>query len=78
MAYTAEEEKELEQQLERWKKRQLTAVRQNHIDRAFESMNDIERAVWEQVAKADSYKNVSVGAWELAEKVISKYSKLAR
>lgn len=78
MGYTKSEEKELNQQLAKWKKRQLTAVKGNHIDEAFEKMIDIERAVWEQVAKAESYKDVSVGAWELAEKVISKYCKLAR
>ena len=78
MAYRKQEELELNQQLVRWKKRQLTAVRQNRIDRAFESMNDIDRVVWEQVAKAKTYKDVSVGAWELAEKIISKYRKLAR
>lgn len=78
MTYTVEEEKELNQQLRRWKKRQLTAVRQNNIDRAFESMIDAERAVWEQIARAESYKEVSNGAWMLAERVIDKYCKLAR
>ena len=78
MAYTMQEQIELDQQLKRWQKRQLTAVRQNNIDRAFESMNDIERAVWEQVAKAESYKDISILAWETAYKVIHKYCTLAR
>lgn len=78
MAYTMKEQIELDQQLKRWQKRQLTAVRQNNIDRAFESMNDIERAVWGQVARAESYKDVSVLAWETAHKVIPKFCKLAR
>ncbi len=60
MAYTKQEQIEFDQQLKRWKKRQLTAVRQNNIDKAFERMNDIERAVWEQVDRAESYKDISV------------------
>lgn len=78
MAYTMQEQIELDQQLKRWQKRQLTAVRQNNVDKAFGAMNDIERAVWEQVAKAESYKDISVLAWETAYKVIPKYCKLAR
>lgn len=78
MAYTMQEQIELDQQLKRWQKRQLTAVKQSNVDKAFESMNDIERAVWEQVARAESYKEVSIGAWEFAEKVIPKFCKLAR
>jgi hypothetical protein len=78
MSYTKQEEKELNQQLERWKKRQLTAVKGNHIDEAFGKMNDYERSVWTIIAKADTYREVSVGAWEMAEKVICKYCKLAR
>lgn len=64
MAYTVQEQIELDQQLIRWQKRQLTAVRQRNIDKAFESMNDIERAVWEQVARAESFKDISVLAWD--------------
>ncbi|MBU5331697.1 hypothetical protein KQI61_05770 [Anaerocolumna aminovalerica] len=78
MAYTKQEELELNQQLARWQKRQLTAVRQNNIDSAFEKMNDIERAIWEQIAKATSHKDVNYLVWDMAEKVISKYCKLAR
>jgi hypothetical protein len=78
MAYTMQEQIELDQQLKRWQKRQLTAVRQNNVDKAFESMNDIERAVWEQVARAKSYKDISILAWETAYKVIPKFCKLAR
>lgn len=78
MGYTIEEEKELNQQLARWKKRQLTAVKQNNIDRAFEKMNDIESAVWEKIARAETYKDVNYLVWNMAEKVIDKYCKLAR
>ena len=41
-------------------------------------MNDIERAIWEQIAKATSHKDVNYLVWDMAEKVISKYCKLAR
>lgn len=78
MAYTKLEEKELNQQLTRWKKRQLTAVKGNHIDEAFEKMNEYERSVWTIIAKAETYREVSIGAWDMAENVISKYCKLAR
>lgn len=78
MAYTKQEEVDLNNLLAKWQKRQLTAVRQNKIDFAFEKMNDIERAVWEQVAKAKSYKDVSICAWELADKIIDRIYKIAR
>lgn len=78
MKYTEQEEKELNQQLEKWKKKQLTAVRQNYIDNAFERMNEIDRSVWEIIAKANSYKDVSWLVWEQADRVIDKYYKLAR
>lgn len=54
MAYTKQEEIELNKQLKKWQKRQLTAVGRGDIDVAYNSMNDIDRAVWEQVAKAES------------------------
>lgn len=75
--YTEQEEKELNQQLVRWQKRQLTAVKQNNVDRAFEQMNDIDRAVWKKIANAETHKDVNYIVWEMAEKVISKYCKLA-
>lgn len=78
MTYTKQDEIELNQQLARWQKRQLTAVRQNNIDTVFEKMNDIERAVWEQVAKATNHKEVNYIVWDMAEKVITRYCKLAR
>ena len=59
-----QEQTEIEHQLKRWQKRQLTAVRQNNIDKAFEAMNNIERAVWKQVARAESYRDLSGLAWE--------------
>ena len=76
MAYTKQEEIELNKQLKKWQKRQLTAVGRGDIDVAFNSMNDIDSAVWEQVAKAESYKDVNVIAWGMAEKIISKYCKM--
>ena len=76
MAYTKQEEIELNKQLKKWQKRQLTAVGRGDIDVAYNSMNDIDRAVWEQVAKAESYKDVNVITWGMAEKIISKYCKM--
>ena len=55
MTYTEQEEKELNQKLKRWQKRQLTAVRQNNIDRAYASMTEIDRSVWERIANAETY-----------------------
>lgn len=78
MAYTRQEDTELNNQLMRWQKRQLIAVKKNNIDTVFEKMNDIERAVWENIAKAKSHKDVNYLVWNMAEKVISKYCKLAR
>ena len=76
--YNEEEQKELNRQLTRWQKRQIVAVKQDHIDRAFESMTDIDRKVWEIIANAKNYKSVSWLIWNQAERVISKYCKLAR
>lgn len=78
MTYTEQEEKELNRQLRRWQKRQLTAVRQNNIDQAFDEMSDIDRAIWEKIAKAESHKDVNWIVWNEAERVITKYCKLAR
>lgn len=78
MTYTEQEEKELNQKLKRWQKRQLTAVRQNNIDRAYASMTEIDRSVWERIANAETYKDVNWLVWQQAERVISKYCNLAR
>lgn len=77
-SYTAKEENELNQQLKRWKKRQLTAVRGNKVDKAFELMSEIDRSIWEKIANAESYKDVNWIVWENAERVITKYCNLAR
>lgn len=78
MKYTEQEEKKLNQQLKRWQKRQLTAVRQNYIDQAFDKMSDMDRRIWEVIANAESYKDVNWLVWQYAEEVISKYCILAR
>ncbi len=75
--YTEQESKELNQQLRRWQKRQLTAVKQNNIDKAFESMSEIDRSIWERIAKAETYKDVNYVIWDNAERVITKYCKMA-
>jgi len=76
--YTLKEEKELNNQLNRWKRRQLTAVKQIYIDYAYESMGDVDRSIWSQIAKAETYKDVGSSVWENAERVISKYCRIAR
>ena len=76
--YTEQENKELNQQLARWQKRQLTAVRQKNIDIAFEKMAEWESSVWEKIAKATTHNDVSPYVWDLAERVIDKYCKMAR
>jgi hypothetical protein len=76
--YTEEEEQKLNNQLKIWKKRQLTAVRGNNVDSAFTKMSDIDRVVWEKIAKADNHKDVNPIVWELAESVITKYCKMSK
>lgn len=76
--YTKQEEEEFNKQLKRWQKRQLTAVRQRNIDKAFDSMSEIDRRIWEIIAKAKSYKDINWIVWNKAEEVITKYCKLAR
>lgn len=72
------ETKELNKQLKRWQKRQLTAVRQNNTDEAFDRMTEIDRSIWKQIANAKSHKDVNWLAWDNAEHIITKYCKLAR
>lgn len=71
-------EKELNAQLKKWQKRQLTAVRQNYFDYVCEIMTETERATWKGIAKAKSYKDVNWLMWNLAYDVIDKYCKIAR
>lgn len=78
MKYTEQEEKELNKQLKMWQNKQLKAAKGNNFDSACEKMHDAELSVWEIVAKAESYKDVSWGVWENAERVIDKYYKLSR
>lgn len=79
MAYhTENEEKELNAQLKKWQKRQLTAARQNYFDYVCEIMTETERAIWAGIAKAKSYKDVNWLMWNLAYDVIDKYCKIAR
>ena len=78
MKYTEQEEKELNKQLKKWQEKQLKAVRKNNFDYACERMNDIDRSIWEMVAKAETYKDISWIVWQNAERVIDKYYKLAR
>lgn len=74
---TLAEEKKLNIQLQKWQARQLQAVKRNYIDYAYEKMTEIDRSVWEIVARAKSYKDVNWLVWRNAEKVIDKYYKLA-
>lgn len=76
--YTKQEEKEFNKQLKRWQEKQLTAVRQRNIDEAYDSMNEIDSRIWEVIANAESYKDVNWIVWDQAERVITKYCKLAR
>lgn len=78
MAYTQQEEDELNKQLAKWKKRQLAAVKKNNIDYVFEKMYDAHKSIWEQIARAETYKDVSTGAWNFAEEVIDRYCKMAK
>lgn len=72
MAYTQQEQIKLNKQLKKWQERQLKAVKKNNIDKAFECMSEIDRAVWEKVANAETYKDVNWIVWNNAESVISK------
>ncbi|WP_167955102.1 hypothetical protein [Anaerosporobacter faecicola] len=78
MAYTEQENIKLNNQLKKWQEKQLRAVKRNNIDNAFAKMNDIERLVWEQIAIAETHNEVNYLVWNMAEKIIDKYYKLAR
>ena len=78
MGYTEKEENELNTQLKKWQDKQIRAVRRKNFDYACERMQSGDMSVWKIIANAESYKDVSVGAWDQAERVIEKYYKLAR
>lgn len=78
MNYTIEEERELNNQLKKWQDKQLRAVRRNNFDNACKNMRDADRSIWEIIARAKSYKDISPFVWGQAECVIDKYYKLAR
>ena len=73
MRYTEQEEKELNKKLKKWQEKQLKAVRKKNFDYACEQMNDIDRSIWEIIAKAESHKDVSWIVWEQAERVIAPF-----
>lgn len=78
MEYTQKENDELNLQLKIWQKRQMAAVGKNNIDKAYAKMNDIERGVWERIAKANTHKDVPWIVWGMAEEIITKFYKMAR
>lgn len=65
-------------QLKKWQDRQIQAVRRKNFDCACEKMHHGDMSVWKIIANAKSYKDVSVGAWQQAERVIEKYYKLSK
>ena len=65
MAYSKDEEIDLNKQLAKWQKKQLGLVKKGLFDNEC-PLNEYERVVWEQVANAESYKDVSILAWNMA------------
>lgn len=53
-------------------------MRRKNFDYACEKMHPGDMSVWEIIANAESYKDVSNGAWDQAERVVEKYYKLAK
>lgn len=78
MAYTEKEEKELNNQLKKWQDKQIKAVRRKNFDHACAKMHPDDMSVWKIIANAESYKDVGIGAWDQADRVIDKYYKLAK
>lgn len=77
VAYTKQEEIELNKQLKKWQEKQLKAVRKNNWERAANQMTEIDRRIWEVVANAETHKDVNYIVWDNAQRVIDKYFKLA-
>lgn len=73
--YTQEETNNLNKQLKKWQNMQLRIVRKGIFDNDI-PFNDIEKAVWEQIAKAKTHLDVNVIAWNMADKVINKFRKV--
>ena len=70
MGYSIQEENELNNQLKKWQDKQIKAVRRKNFDYACEKMHPGDMSVWEIIANAESYKDVSNGAWDQAERVV--------
>ena len=78
MAYSVQEEKELNQELQKWQRKQLRAVQKGeNIDKAYERMSELDRKVWEIIANAKTHKDVNWIVWNMAENIIDKYCKMA-
>ena len=71
MAYSKKEELGLNKQLAKWKEKQIRLVKNGLFDNEC-PLNDYERAVWEQVAKAKTYKDVSILAWNMAYTIFER------
>lgn len=78
MGYSVQEEKELNQELQKWQRKQLRAVQKGeNIDKAYERMSELDRKVWEIIANAKTHKDVNWIVWNMAENIIDKYCKMA-
>ncbi|MDD3417567.1 MAG: hypothetical protein PHY47_26845 [Lachnospiraceae bacterium] len=65
---TEQEELELNKQLKRWQDKQLRIIQREKFEEY--KMSDIELSIWTRIANAESYKEISNGCWNVAEKII--------
>lgn len=78
MGYSAQEERDLNQKLHKWQRKQLRAVQKGkNIDKAYEQMSELDRRVWEIIANAETHKDVNWIVWNMAENIIDRYCKIA-
>lgn len=78
MGYSAQEERDLNQKLYKWQRKQLRAVQKGkNIDKAYEQMSELDRRVWEIIANAETHKDVNWIVWNMAENIIDRYCKIA-
>lgn len=72
MSYSAKEEADLNRQLAKWKAKQIRLVKKGLFDNEC-PLNEYERAVWEKVANAKTYKDVPILAWNMAYTLFERW-----
>lgn len=75
--YTAQEEKELNNQLKKWQRRAKRLILNDYYDTAAESLSDLNYTVLKAVTNAETHKDISYYLWNsgLIESTLDRIEK---